>query len=60
MDLIDGSRICDYCGKRYYKKEKEHVTAFAKRKYCSYKCMYDGQKKNKHWREYHSGTDKAL
>jgi hypothetical protein len=54
------SRVCLICGDVYYKKVNESKDTFKNRKYCSYKCTFVAQRKNKHWRSEYSGNSKTL
>jgi hypothetical protein len=42
---------CKFCGKKYeaIKDYSSYITT--KRKYCSRKCSYAGQKRDKNWRD---------
>ena len=60
MDLNVNSKICEICGKEYFKKETEAVDTFNSRKYCSYKCVFKGQKSKNNWRNFRIDRKKTM
>jgi len=54
------SKICENCKGVYYRDIRQAKDVFKRRKYCGYKCTFEAQRKNKHWRNTYSGNSETL